>query len=89
MVAGVIAAYRTPPGTLYIIPTACAVAAGLCMIAMTGPLPFYRCPACRLRLREPTYLAPDEDHARPIHFVCPRCDIQWDTGWKHGGSVGV
>jgi hypothetical protein len=38
---------------------------------------FYRCPRCRARLAR----AP----ARPgdrILYVCPTCNVEWDTGWK-------
>jgi hypothetical protein len=52
----------------------------------------YRCPSCGDRLKESIYInsrAPgDRENWGPIHYVCPRCDVEWDTGseWNDRGD---
>jgi hypothetical protein len=52
----------------------------------------YRCPSCGDRLKESIHInsrAPgDRDYGGPIHYVCPRCDVEWDTGseWSDRGD---
>jgi hypothetical protein len=38
----------------------------------------YWCPLCKERIRTPTIPRPQPGD--PLHFYCPRCDVQWDTG---------
>lgn len=59
----------------------------LALLSMAWPTLFYRCPACRMRLRRGIWLAPvlDETGGSPLHFVCPRCEVEWDTGLRGGG----
>jgi hypothetical protein len=49
----------------------------------------YRCPGCGDRLKK-TFLA-EAAGARgeggPIHCVCPRCDVEWDTGGRWTGNA--
>ncbi len=52
----------------------------------------YRCPQCGDRLKEGIFInsrAPgDWDDGGPIHYVCPRCNVEWDTGreWSSRGD---
>jgi hypothetical protein len=52
----------------------------------------FRCPQCGDRLKKGIYInvrkPGDRDDGGPIHYVCPRCDIEWDTGheWSDRGD---
>jgi DNA-directed RNA polymerase subunit RPC12/RpoP len=52
----------------------------------------YRCPLCGDRLKERIFInsrAPgDREDGGPVHYVCPRCDVEWDTGheWSSRGD---
>lgn len=39
---------------------------------------FYHCPQCQARIPQ----MPDLQPGGPILYLCPRCDIEWDIGWK-------
>jgi predicted RNA-binding Zn-ribbon protein involved in translation (DUF1610 family) len=39
---------------------------------------FYRCPQCRARIPRP----PQTKTGDRIRYVCPACDVEWDTGWE-------
>jgi hypothetical protein len=52
----------------------------------------YRCPSCGERLKERICVrgeAPgDGNDSGPLHYACPRCDVEWDTGreWSTRGD---
>ncbi len=85
LLVGLVAGYRWPTSP-HLIVLICGIGLGLCWIAIDGPLPIYRCPACRLRLRDPIRPAPGDQGAGPIHYPCPECEIEWETGWRSGGA---
>lgn len=62
----------------------------LALLSKFWPVMFYRCPVCRMRLRRAIWLppVPDADGGCPLHLVCPRCEIEWDTGLRGGGFGG-
>jgi hypothetical protein len=39
---------------------------------------FYHCPQCRQRVSQ----MPDLEPGGPILYLCPRCNVEWDIGWK-------
>ena len=39
---------------------------------------FYYCPLCRARVSQ----MPDLPPGGPILYLCPRCNVEWDIGWK-------
>jgi hypothetical protein len=39
---------------------------------------FYHCPQCRTRVPQMPDLLP----GGPILYLCPRCNVEWDIGWK-------
>jgi hypothetical protein len=39
---------------------------------------FYHCPQCRTRVSQ----MPDLQPGGPILYLCPRCNVEWDIGWK-------
>lgn len=46
--------------------------------AILVPMIYYRCPTCSRKLTQ----VPEAKPA--IHFYCPNCNIQWDSGWRQG-----
>src|SRR4051812_25044550 len=52
----------------------------------------YRCPLCGDRLNERIPISSrdpgDPDDWGPVHYACPRCDVEWDTGraWSNRGD---
>ena len=52
----------------------------------------YQCSSCGDRLKERIFIrgrAPgDGNDSGPLHYVCPRCDVEWDTGreWSTRGD---
>jgi predicted RNA-binding Zn-ribbon protein involved in translation (DUF1610 family) len=46
----------------------------------------YRCPSCGQRITTPTIQNRKADD--PIHYYCPRCDTEWDTGLREPGVQG-
>jgi len=39
---------------------------------------FYRCPRCRARVSQ----MPDLEPGSPILYLCSRCNVEGDIGWK-------
>ena len=44
---------------------------------------FY-CPQCKMHITEPTII--NRKEGDPLNYVCKKCDIEWETGLREGGS---
>lgn len=54
----------------------------LCFLYAFSGLLFFRCPNCKARLRRQALVAASKETR--IDFVCPKCNIEWETLWRHG-----
>jgi len=49
----------------------------VCFLDAFSSLIYFRCPNCKTRIRRQTLVQNPEEVQ--IHFVCPKCNIEWDT----------
>jgi len=74
-----------PVWSLLVIAGSLAVSV-ICFLYAFSSLIFFRCPNCKTRIRRQTFLAQPEEIR--IHYVCPRCNVEWDTLWTNRPGDG-
>ncbi len=92
VIANIIAHQLWPANQIYALACQLGVALcfGSCFLIIAWRTLTYRCPVCRKRLWKASYRGSFETGDEiPIHYICPRCEIEWDTGrsWSPPGSI--
>lgn len=58
----------------------------LCFLYAFSSLVFFQCPNCKTRIRRQTFVVQPEE--TQIHYVCPKCNIEWDSLWTNRPGDG-